>query len=390
MNILFISTLYPVNTGDYESEIITRALHDFVKEWNKENNVQVIRPLINNLNPLNNYQYYPKDVVKPGDYLIDEVNISAIPVYRIPKAEIYVFHHINRFLKNTKIKFDVIVSHSNPSIMIAAKLSKKLNIPLISGIHISDILILNKDNVQKQKLVKCLKQSSGIACRAPHILRSMKNMNIVDDKIIFPAYSGINKDIILQRSSLNDKNDFSNGKINISTVCSLIKRKNLDVILKALKDLAFPWTLHIVGAGDQMPYLEELAAKLQINTNVHFYGQLPHRDTLRILEQSLLFILPSSDETFGLAYLEAMAKGNIVIGSIGTGIDGIIKNNYNGYLVSPKNVEELSDLIRHIIFHEKGQKLEEILSNSFSTVSHMTHALMAKQYLNNILNIIQK
>ena len=38
----------------------------------------------------------------------------------------------------------------------------------------------------------------------------------------------------------------------------------------------------------------------------------------------------SSPETFGLAYLEAMARGNIVIGTKGWGIDGIVIDGENG------------------------------------------------------------
>ena len=49
------------------------------------------------------------------------------------------------------------------------------------------------------------------------------------------------------------------------------------------------------------------------------------------MEESDVFAMVSSPETFGLVYIEAMAKGCVTIGSKGEGIDGVIVNNENGF-----------------------------------------------------------
>ena len=44
-----------------------------------------------------------------------------------------------------------------------------------------------------------------------------------------------------------------------------------------------------------------------------------------------VWIMISKNETFGLVYLEAMARGCITIGSRNQGIDGVINHGVNGF-----------------------------------------------------------
>ena len=57
------------------------------------------------------------------------------------------------------------------------------------------------------------------------------------------------------------------------------------------------------------------------------------------------FVMVSSREAFGLVYLEAMAKGCIVIGTKGQGIEGIVKHGENGFLCKARDVNELTVLV---------------------------------------------
>ena len=76
-------------------------------------------------------------------------------------------------------------------------------------------------------------------------------------------------------------------------------------------------------------------ANLGLESCVYFEGEKAREQVLHLMEESDIFVLVSSPETFGLVYVEAMAKGCITIGSKGEGIDGVIVNNENGYLCTP-------------------------------------------------------
>ena len=391
MRILFISTLYPVKSGHYSSEVITHALHNFVREWSKHNEVRVIRPLITNINPLKPFHYYPKHIVSPGEYVLDSINISAVPVYRIPKTEILLTQKLERSIRDSDFRPDVIIAHFGRSIIIGAKMAKKTNLPFICGIHITDINHLKVENHFKQVLLNSIASSVACACRAPHILNSFSNMNISKPEIIFPAYSGISPSLITKNFYNTPKYTdlFNSENVIISTASTLIKRKNIDIILQALALLDCNWEFHIAGDGKESESLRNLASVHKISDKVVFHGLLSHTETLKIMSSSHLFVLPSANETFGTVYLEAMATGNIVIGSKGCGIDGIIHNGINGYLVTPGSIKELSETLEEILFKSSREKLQTILRASFGTVSGMTSEEMAKKYLSSVQKAIK-
>ena len=89
-----------------------------------------------------------------------------------------------------------------------------------------------------------------------------------------------------------------------------------------------------------------------------------------------VFVLTSSPETYGLVYLEAMASGCIVIGTQGWGIDGILVNGENGYLVEAKSVAEIVDAL--FIIFTNPQSI--ILNNSTKTVKNFTQEKAAANY----------
>jgi len=84
--------------------------------------------------------------------------------------------------------------------------------------------------------------------------------------------------------------------------------------------------------------LERLAAELQVD--VEFCGQLEHADALARARRCALFVMPSVDEAFGVAYVEAMAAGIPAIGSRGEPGPGEIGPGL--VLVPPGDVDALA------------------------------------------------
>ena len=77
-----------------------------------------------------------------------------------------------------------------------------------------------------------------------------------------------------------------------------------------------------------------------------------------------------------------MATGNIVIGKKGDGIDGILKNNKNGFLINP-NSEELKKCIDKIL-SMKEDEISTIKANCAKTIKELTSQSAAENYLKNI------
>ena len=89
----------------------------------------------------------------------------------------------------------------------------------------------------------------------------------------------------------------------------------------------------------------------------------------------------STDETFGLVYLEAMARGCIVIASSDEGMDGIIEHGVNGFLCKAGDSEALADII-YTIKSLSVDQLINISESGLQTAKRMNDEKMAEEYIN--------
>ena len=107
------------------------------------------------------------------------------------------------------------------------------------------------------------------------------------------------------------------------TVGHLVARKrHADVIraLALLSDRHPELGYVIIGDGPERERLERLAASLGVQARVAVRGQLPHEQAVAAAQAASVFVLPSIEEAFGVAYVEAMAGAVPAIGC--TGEDG--------------------------------------------------------------------
>ncbi len=182
--------------------------------------------------------------------------------------------------------------------------------------------------------------------------------------------------------------DYSNGVRRFVFVGSLFKLKNVDITLRALHKAMYEkeYTFDVVGSGAEDENLHHIVDELGMGDHVVFHGQKKRDDAQNILRNADCFIMVSSREAFGLVYVEAMAKGCIVIGTEGQGIDGIVKHGENGFLCKARDLDGLAELIKHII-NLSQPRLQQISSKAIATAMELTDKKVAEHYINAILNI---
>lgn len=143
------------------------------------------------------------------------------------------------------------------------------------------------------------------------------------------------------------------GKRTLVSVGHLVERKrHADVIraLAALDPRLADVTYVIVGDGPQREPLRALAAQLGVADRVHLRGQLAPAAALATARAGALFVLPSVDEAFGVAYVEAMAAGVPAIGCRGeAGPEEIAASGGGMVLVEPRNPRALAQRISALL-----------------------------------------
>jgi teichuronic acid biosynthesis glycosyltransferase TuaC len=175
------------------------------------------------------------------------------------------------------------------------------------------------------------------------------------------------------------------------TVAHLVARKRHADVLRALAVLTprHPTLRYaIVGAGPERPSLEELAARLEVAERVDFHGQLPHEQAVELARGCTLFVMPSTEEAFGVAYVEAMAGGVPAIGCRGeAGPEEIAAAGDGLVLVPPGDIERLTQRIEELLsdphrLHEVRQRARATVAANFTwercgaqTIDAYEHAL---------------
>jgi glycosyltransferase involved in cell wall biosynthesis len=123
---------------------------------------------------------------------------------------------------------------------------------------------------------------------------------------------------------------------------NFIKYKGHDVLLEALQVSKTKPKVILVGQGVEEEHIRSEIAVLGLNDSVIIST---HQEFEKILENVQFAIHPSETEGFSNAILEEMSYGLPVIAFAIEGNLELIKNNINGLLVPPGNVQAFSEAI---------------------------------------------
>ena len=143
-------------------------------------------------------------------------------------------------------------------------------------------------------------------------------------------------------------------KFELLFVGRLVKRKGVDVLLRAAKILESDQRLRIriVGAGPEADSLKSLARSLGLSSSVSFDGVVDSERIAQLFAECDALVLPAivtetgDTEGLGVVLIEAMGYGKPVIASSAGGIVDIVADEDTGLLVPPGDADALAQAIR--------------------------------------------
>lgn len=144
----------------------------------------------------------------------------------------------------------------------------------------------------------------------------------------------------------------SGSGCSVLTCCRLVEGKGVDRLLRALATCSNEIHLVVAGDGPQRRQLESLAAQLEITSRVTFTGWLGPDELAERRDQADLFALLSTHDSFGMAYLEAMASGLPVLGSDWQAIPDVVPAGEAGLLVDPCNDVLIAEALQRLASDE--------------------------------------
>ncbi|MBA4311136.1 MAG: hypothetical protein C0417_00750 [Chlorobiaceae bacterium] len=188
----------------------------------------------------------------------------------------------------------------------------------------------------------------------------------VDEKKIIVIPGGINTDLYSVDQSetikLRAELGIPQNSLVIGAIARIDRAKGFTELVTAFAGLPESMgetRLVIVGEptfGEEnySSELHELVRSLGLTDLVIFAGF--RSDIPRLFSMFDIFALPSYEEAFGYVYIEAMAAGLPVIATNSGGAPDIISDGETGFLIPPKNVESLRDVLIKLLSDHQLRK----------------------------------
>ncbi|OQY27115.1 MAG: hypothetical protein B6244_11570 [Candidatus Cloacimonetes bacterium 4572_55] len=126
------------------------------------------------------------------------------------------------------------------------------------------------------------------------------------------------------------------------------KYKGVDLGMKAIKKLQEKYPnieYQIVGSGDYVADLKQLAAELDLDKNVSFLGVKTGAEKTELLQKANVLIYASPKEGWGLSVIEANACGTPVVASNSPGLRESVVDGETGFLTPHGDTDALAEKI---------------------------------------------
>ena len=163
----------------------------------------------------------------------------------------------------------------------------------------------------------------------------------------------------IERNLMRDLWGIDKDALCILSASKLTTRKRVDDLIKAfalIQDSIINSWLIIAGNGDQIDNLTKLASNLNI-TRVKFIGFQNQSELPKLYASSDIFVIPSSDEPWGLVVNEAMAAGLPIVSSddVGAAHD-LVAGMDTGIVYKSGDIEGLSKALMFLLTSSTTRK----------------------------------
>jgi glycosyltransferase involved in cell wall biosynthesis len=334
---------------------------------------KVMVNLANYLNK-NNFKVEILTISNISTHLSDDID-KGIEVKSLNASRIlFSFPRLVRYVKNNSL--DIFVANVWPLTCLAASccfFKKNFTKKLILVEHCH----LGREFADKSFLFKIL-QKISIKVLYPFSKKVIavsqgvkddlvKNKSIKDSQVLVIMNPVNCENINKQRNNPAIKHWQTFEYAKLISVGNFKPQKNysyLIQILRILKDRGFLFKQLIVGDGSEMQKIEHQISKENLSDDVILAGSIPQ--PLDLVQQSDLFILPSSFEGFGLVIVEALSVGTTVVSTdCFSGPSEILQNGKLGYLAKTDDAASFADLIEIAFSNKFSPDILKLRSQDF-------------------------
>lgn len=294
-----------------------------------------------------------------GDYQpglwFHRVETPSYPLFREPQ---YVLSLANKIVQVSRSeRLDIVHAHYAIPHAAAAYLARQVlasmnpaAVPrVITTLHGTDITLLGSDRSYSEIVAFGIDQSDGVTT----VSESLKNdtyreLGCTCEIRVIPNFIDCEKhrrrELPGLRASLAPR-----GEKLIVHVSNFRPVKRVDAVVEVFARVRRRQAVRLlmVGEGPELGGASRLARTLGVQDDVLFLGE--QDQVVPLLSVADAFLLPSAQESFGLAALEAMACEVPVVASRVGGLPEVIDDGVTGYLHAPDDLDGMAASISRLL-----------------------------------------
>jgi N-acetyl-alpha-D-glucosaminyl L-malate synthase BshA len=281
----------------------------------------------------------------------ERVLTPAYPLFREPQYLLALTNTLVRVSRERHL--DILhahyaVPHATAAYLAHQILSSDPVCPVprtVTTLHGTDITLIGGDPSYARVVTFSIEQSHGVTAVSSSLKRdTIQTLGLRNDIRVIPNFLDCEEyqrrpDAVL-RERLCPRGEFDALVTHVSNFRPV---KRVGVVLDVFRDICkhVRAKLVLVGDGPDRGTLERRVAEYGMTGVVEFVGE--QLDLAPYLSVADLFLLPSVQESFGMAALEAMACGVAVVASRIGGLPEIIEDGVTGFVCPPDAIAEMAE-----------------------------------------------
>ena len=263
--------------------------------------------------------------------------------------------------------------------LVGSKIKKKFGIKLL--IHFHGDFFANKQWLQESWFNYPMLWLGKRVVRKADAIRVMSQgikIKLIKFGLAESIIRVIPTPVDLSKFFINKDQTTTKDKKVVLSIGRLVLAKDFPTLIEAVKKvrkIRQDFVLRIVGGGPEHNKLKKLIAKLDY---IDLAGYVDHDDLPLEFQKCDLFVLSSTNESFGKVLVEANACAKPVVSTATTGAQEIVQDGHNGFLVPIKDSQAMADKILYLLDHP--EKIKQMGSNG--------RRLMDEKFANSTKKII--
>ena len=264
------------------------------------------------------------------------------------------------------------IPHSISAILARESLKPKRRLPVITTLHGTDITLVGADRSYLPITRYGIVQSDGVTAISHYLKEATREIFQFDDITVIPNFV-CQTDYQRQADESLRRNLAPANELLLVHVSNFrpVKRPVdcVEIFARVLKK-GIKTRLVMVGDGSERTNVEHRARCLGVYDSCVFVGKQPK--IVDYLSASDVLLLPSEQESFGLAALEAMACELPVIASRVGGVPEVVTDGETGFLSEVGDVEKMANDAARLLTdddfrHEMGRRARESAISRYRT-----------------------